>query len=267
MTRGPAPPRIRTATTRPLRHKPNMNDTCPNCGALYNVAAKDIGRRLKCKKCHEALTVTDAGLVRDDEEVPRGGPARQSPDAADDYDPAPRRRRRGGDPLAAVGGVPGLLFAAGILLVLFFTSLQVLAAASNARAAEYEKKLALEEEVRVRKLLPKGKKDRSELDAEQQKQYDADKKKIEDEYAVSRKEAEEDKRATEIGNRRSRLYEGYGATLGFMLVSLGCLGFLRAQEATLLRVVAGVILTGIVLGLFRLALGAGAGIGAGVNIG
>jgi hypothetical protein len=234
---------------------------------LYNVAAKDVGRRLKCKKCSEALTVTEAGLVRDDDEVPRGGPERQSPDDADDYDPAPRRGRRRADPFAAVGGIPGLLFAVGILFVLFFTSLQVLATASNQRAAEYERKLALEEEVRVRKLLPKGKKDRSELDADAQKKYDEDKKKIEDEYAVPKKEAEEDKRATEIGNKRSRLYEGYGAMLGFMMVALGCLGFLRAQEAMLLRIVAGIILTGMVLGLFRLAMGAGAGIGAGVNIG
>ena len=46
-----------------------MNNNCPSCGALYNVASKDIGRRLKCKKCNSALTVTDAGLEMDD-----GGP-------------------------------------------------------------------------------------------------------------------------------------------------------------------------------------------------
>lgn len=245
-----------------------MNDTCPSCGAIYNVAVKDIGRRLKCKKCSAALTVTDLGLARDDgADAPHGAPDRHAPDEAD-YGPVPRRRAgSGGNPLVAIGGVPGLLFGIGILFVLFFTFLQALSAASNQRAAEYEKKLALEEEVRIRKLLPKGKKDRAELDADQQKRYDEDKKKIEDEYAGPKKEAEEDKRATEIGNRRSKLYEGYGTMLGFVLVSFGCLGFLRTREALLLRIVAGVILTGMVLGLFRLALGTGAGIGAGVSIG
>ncbi|VTR95573.1 unnamed protein product [Gemmata massiliana] len=247
-----------------------MNNTCPTCGALYNVAEKDIGRRLKCKKCRTALMVTDAGLVpaAGTESVP-------SPDDQD-FDTEPRessfsRRRKklfaGENPLAPVGGVPGLLFGIGVFFVLFFTFMQVLASASNLRAVEYEKKLALEEEVRIRELLPKGKKDRSELGAEEQKTYDEKKKKIEDDYFVSKRSADESKRSTEIGNKRSRLFEGYGTMFGFMLLSFGCLGFLRTQEALLLRIVAGIILTGMVLGLFRLALGTGAGAGVGVTIG
>ncbi|MBP3955238.1 hypothetical protein J8F10_08080 [Gemmata sp. G18] len=246
-----------------------MNNTCPSCGALYNVAEKDIGRRLKCKKCRTALMVTDAGLVAATG-TESGPPEDQDFDSDLKESSFSRRRKKylsGENPLAAIGGVPGLLFGIGVFFVLFFTFMQVLSTASTQRAVEYEKKVALEEEIRVRKLLPKGKKDRSELTAEEQKKYDDDKKKIEDEFVIQKREADEDKRYTEIGNKRSRLYEGYGSMLGFMLVSFGCLGFLRAQEALLLRIVAGIILTGMVLGLFRLALGTGAGIGVGVNVG
>ena len=42
-----------------------MNSACPTCGAVYAVTPKDVGRKLKCKKCHTALAVTDAGLVVD----------------------------------------------------------------------------------------------------------------------------------------------------------------------------------------------------------
>jgi predicted Zn finger-like uncharacterized protein len=36
-----------------------MNNTCPACGAAYNVSARDIGRRISCKKCGTPLAVTD----------------------------------------------------------------------------------------------------------------------------------------------------------------------------------------------------------------
>ena len=42
-----------------------MNSACPTCGAVYAVTPKDVGRKLKCKKCKTALAVTDAGLVVD----------------------------------------------------------------------------------------------------------------------------------------------------------------------------------------------------------
>src|SRR5438552_18664756 len=42
-----------------------MNNACPTCGAVYAVAPKDIGRKIKCKKCNTALMVDDTGLVLD----------------------------------------------------------------------------------------------------------------------------------------------------------------------------------------------------------
>lgn len=43
-----------------------MNNACPECGAVYAVAEKDIGRRISCKKCSTALIVAEEGLRRDD---------------------------------------------------------------------------------------------------------------------------------------------------------------------------------------------------------
>lgn len=247
-----------------------MNDTCPNCGVLYTVTEKDIGRRLKCKKCRAPLAVTEAGLVPDGGDAPVPEASRPlDADPAPDREPRPRLRAPSLnlEVLGAVGGVPGVVFASGVTVVLFFTYLQVLSAASDLRAAEYPKKVALAEEIEIRELLPADKKDPAELDPDKRKDYDDRKKKIEDRYALRKKVAEEEKRATEIGNKRSRVFEGYGSMFGFMLVAFGCLGFLLSQAALLLRIVAGIILTGMVLGLFKIALGAGAGLGAGVNIG
>lgn len=257
-------------SSEPLYYGVNLNNNCPSCGALYNVAAKDIGRRLKCKKCNTALTVTEAGLVVDDEDAPRGTNARALPDEADG-EPVVKKKKSSGPGLSLsldpIGGIPGVLFGTGVFFILFFTFLQVLSVASDQRAAEYEKRLALDEKVSMREKLPKGKNDASELSGDEKKNYDDAEKKIREEYAPRKKVANEDKQYTEIGNKRSKLYEGYGAMFGFMLLSVGCLGFLLTERALLLRIVAGFILTGMVLGLFKLAVGAAAGFNAGVGIG
>ncbi len=244
-----------------------MNNTCPTCGALYNVAAKDIGRRLKCKKCSSALTVTEAGLVVDDGSEPVPAPRSETYETDEPVITKKKKSSGPGMNLNAIGGVPGILFGTGVFFVLFFTFLQVLAVAANQRAAEYEQKLVLDEKVMLREKLPKGKNEVSELTAEERTAYDAAKKKLDEEFIPKKKIAAEDKQYTEIGNKRSRLYEGYGAMLGFMLLSVGCLGFLLTERALLLRIVAGFILTGMVLGLFKIAVGAAAGFAAGVGIG
>ena len=39
-----------------------MNNLCPSCGTIYNVTAKNIGRRTICKKCGTGLVVNERGL-------------------------------------------------------------------------------------------------------------------------------------------------------------------------------------------------------------
>ncbi len=253
-----------------------MNNTCPSCGVLYNVAEKDIGRRLHCKKCHVPLKVTDNGLETDTASPlpPSAMPvASVGPDDDLVLPQPPRRRlpvssRSVGVILAPIGGVPGVLFATGIVFVLFFTFMMRLGDASNLRAAEYRNKLALEKDIKIRKLLPKGKIDPSQLEGNELTRFNDERKRIEDEYLPLLLQADEDRRATEIGNKRLRLYEGYGQLLGFILLAFGCLGFaLNNDVALLLRIVAAIILVGMALGLFNSATGADTGLSAALAIG
>src|SRR2546430_1428854 len=114
-----------------------MNTACPTCGAIYNVAAKDIGRKLKCKKCNTALKVTEAGLEVDGGTgtAPPAESSKSSPVPAavleDEGDEEPVVKKKKGkyergpgvNPIAAVGGIPTILFAFGIFLVVVCTSL------------------------------------------------------------------------------------------------------------------------------------------------
>jgi predicted Zn finger-like uncharacterized protein len=78
-----------------------MNNACPECGAVYAVAEKDIGRRIACKKCNAALIVTEQGL---EHEPPDLGFSKKEDRAdkdrgrdRDDEDRGSRRRRSRND--------------------------------------------------------------------------------------------------------------------------------------------------------------------------
>ena len=53
---------------------------CPICGATYNLADEQIGRKVRCKKCEHAFTA--------------GGEAKRRVDEDDDEDDRPRSRSR-----------------------------------------------------------------------------------------------------------------------------------------------------------------------------
>src|SRR6185437_926688 len=124
-----------------------MNNMCPTCGAIYNVAAKDVGRRIKCKKCEASLLVGPNGLEPDDGATvlpQRAAAAPHAPAAPatlpdDDFDAEPPRRRRDRDMgrrprssfspaevLARVGGVSTLIFGFGAFLVIVFLFLPII---------------------------------------------------------------------------------------------------------------------------------------------
>src|SRR5262245_45392852 len=114
-----------------------MNNACPSCGAVYAVSAKDIGRKIKCKKCSTSLRVDDTGLVVDATSAspPPPPPAQPAVAAAvvdDDYDDEDRPKKikkpapRSYDPnapsfLTKIGGIPTVIFCVGLFLVLWFT--------------------------------------------------------------------------------------------------------------------------------------------------
>ena len=231
-------------SSEPLYYGVNLNNNCPSCGALYNVAAKDIGRRLKCKKCNTALTVTEAGLVVDDEDAPRGTDARALPDEADG-DPVAKKKRPfspGGNPLAAVGGIPTVLFAFGVFLVIVFTSFPIIGRAGTDRAAAYTERLKNDKELEVFELKPKGKKVSEFTDTEKKKIED-ETPKIEAKYERLIERAGLEAKGTEVSNRRDVWMEQWGLMFGFLFVSFGCIGYLRTEQPLVMRIVAGTVLT------------------------
>ena len=219
------------------------------------MAAKDIGRKLKCKKCSTALTVTEAGL-----EVDGGTGSKTSPVPAmiddDEGDDAPLVKKKGkyerglgGNPLAAVGGIPTVLFGFGVFLVIVFTSLPIIGLAGTDRATAYVDKLSNEMKVKQDALVPKNKKPNDWTDAERTKMRE-DQEKIAEDYAKKINDAKLDAEGTKISNRRDVWLETYGLMFGFIFVAFGCLGYLRSDQPLTLRIVAAVILGAMMLIMF-----------------
>jgi hypothetical protein len=58
-----------------------MNNSCPNCGTVYNITPQLIGKSTTCKKCGAALVIDASGLQL------AGG---QRPGSQFDFQPVPR---------------------------------------------------------------------------------------------------------------------------------------------------------------------------------
>jgi hypothetical protein len=253
-----------------------VNNTCPPCGAIYNVAQKDVGRKIKCKKCGTPLMVTDAGFVVD---APPATPAMAAPvpsaAIADDFavdDPpatpaaarskpvrAPRAYSGGGG-LDGIGGVPTVLFGLGTFLVIFFAFMPLIGSAAIDRAKVSLEKLTTERDQKIKNLVPKGKR-LPDLTSDEQKKVADDTTKIMDDYAKRLTEAAEDANAVRISNVRAVWLERYGLMFGFLFLSFGCIGYLRSQQPLTLRILAAVVLGAALLLIFASALG-GCGGGA-----
>lgn len=235
-----------------------MNDTCPECGALYNVSSRDIGRKLRCKKCSSSLTVTEAGLVIDDGKADADGAARPAPDESAEPTPKKRREKEAREPraprpnpLLMIGGVPTLLFGLGVFFVIVFTAFPIIGRAGTDRAAAYAERLQNDQEQEILALVPKDKKPADFSDAEK-KNMEEKRPKIEAKYERQIAEAKLDAKRTELANRRDVWMEKWGLMFGFILLAFGCIGYLRTEQALILRIVAATVLTFMLMILFML---------------
>jgi len=238
-----------------------MNNACPSCGAVYAVAAKDIGRKIKCKKCGSALIVSDAGFVLD---VPTASPPPPAAAVAvvaeveDDFDTGDeddvittKKGKKGkkvsgggggpnfGAMLAKLGGIPTILFCIGVFLVICFAFMPKIGEAAILRADGYKQKLETEKLNKIT-ALTKGKNAPKEEDM----------KKINEDYESKIQEASEDAVATRLSNARSVWFDRYGTMFGFFFVAFGCIGYLRTEQHIVVRIVAGAILTLMMLVVF-----------------
>jgi predicted Zn finger-like uncharacterized protein len=239
-----------------------MNNACPSCGAVYAVTAKDVGRKIKCKKCGSALRVDDSGLMMDGPTAPPPPPApvaevanefdtgdeglvsvkKKGKKTADRDDDQGRERYRGPSGPGLVeklGGIPTILLGVGVLFVLWFTFMTPIGYASIERAQATIDKLKLEK--------------MSEL--KEPKLTDERRGKINEEYEKKIAEAGEDAASAVIDNTRSRRFEKYGQLFGFILVAAGCIALLRTQQTPVMQYVAGFILASMMFVVFVQASG------------
>lgn len=257
-----------------------MNNACPSCGAVYAVSAKDVGRKLKCKKCGSALVVSDAGLVED---TPAASPP--PPPAAvavveevDDFDTGDdeivsTKGKKGkkslpslgglgksapsiGPLVSKLGGVPTMLFGFGVFLVIWFIFMSKIGEAAILRAEAYTQKLEAERDAKI-KALAKGKAPPTKED--ELKKFMEDSKKIGEEYETRIAEAQEDARITQINNYRDIWFDRWGTMFGFMFVAFGCIGYLRTEQPLVMRIVAAVILAFMMMAIFFPFTGCGGG--------
>jgi predicted Zn finger-like uncharacterized protein len=243
-----------------------MNSACPTCGAVYAVTPKDVGRKLRCKKCKTALAVTDAGLVVD---TPSASAPAVVATPVDDFDTGgevvatrgKKARRPSGPPgpgvgevVARIGGLPTILFGLGTFLVIWFTFMEPIGQAANRRAEAGIEKLKLERDQKIKKLLPKGKK-QDELNEDERKKFQEDSKKINDDYEKLMETAQEDAAETKISNQRSIWFDKYGQLFGFVFLAFGSIGYLRTEQPLVMKIVAAVVLGLMLLLIFSLAVG------------
>jgi predicted Zn finger-like uncharacterized protein len=245
-----------------------MNNACPTCGAVYAVATKDIGRKIKCKKCNTALMVDDTGLVLD---VPVAAVAgRENADdlGTDDATIAKRKSKKYadrppgpgfGEILAKLGGAPTILFGLGLFFTLYFFFQASLSQGSLQRAAGGVEGVKLEQEQKLRKYSYELKQLQEDRDNEvitgknfedRSKEIAKEVKKINKDYAPKIDAAEDDKDEASISVKRWAWFDTFGLLIGFLLLSVGCLGYLRTEQTIYVRIVAAVILCVMMMAIF-----------------
>jgi len=257
-----------------------VNNTCPNasCGAVYTVTGKDVGRKIKCKKCGVAMRVDDSGLVEDD--------MAEAPDV-EDTDDAPALKSKkasrfsgGGNPMAKVGpfidkvgGVPTVLFGLGVFLTIWFFFSSVTTTpngASDNRAKALALQVKLEQDQEYRKAegdppeQPELDADAKAIEAYSKAKTDYDKglvkkrKELDKKFKKPMAEANDRYTETQIGNARGQVFDQNGLMFGFLFLSFGCIAYIRGDGNLLLRIVAGTILTLLFLVIFGKFSGCGA---------
>lgn len=202
-----------------------MNNTCPSCGAVYNVASKDIGRRIKCKKCGSALTVTDAGLELDS--VP---PAEVEPAGGEE---APRRGRSrstsydtGSNAYQEFGGLPTVLFAFGAFLSILCLFMPIIDQAKvRTRVADYR-----QQQMEYTRADEQSAKDGKTIEEKVLKGRETRLKDLQE--SIDKARISQDQ----------QLWTQWGMMFGFVLLMTGSIGYLMPGQSGARRVVGAIVL-------------------------
>jgi predicted Zn finger-like uncharacterized protein len=207
-----------------------MNNACPECGAVYAVASKDVGRRIACKKCRTLLVVTERGLERDE-------PLTAEP--AEEDEPAsstePERETTSYSSgffarLRNLADVPTYLLGVGTFLSILFLFLPLL---DQAKVARREAEVTASEAETARRMR--------EAKAEDEK------KRIQESGDRRRRELREEADIVRLGTRQAEYWNHYGMMLGVLLVAFGAIGYVTSGQSTTRRVVGAVLLCSILV--------------------
>jgi predicted Zn finger-like uncharacterized protein len=210
-----------------------MNNACPECGAVYAVASKDVGRRIACKKCRTLLVVTERGLERDE-------PITAEPAEEEDAAPSVETERETTSDasgffarLRNLADVPTYLLGVGAFLSILFLFLPLL---DQAKVARREAEVTASEVDTARRL--------------RETKADDEKKRIQENGERRRRELREEADLIRLGTRQADYWNHYGMMLGVLFVAFGALGYLTSGQTLTRRVVGGVLLCSILVLIF-----------------
>lgn len=250
-----------------------MRNACPTCQTVYAVTPADVGRRIVCTRCNANLVIDDDGFrVTDGPDkgkpavaskapppsergkgsgVKKARPVEDDEDTVDSTDPPRSKHRRGEDdddeddrpprpgPLDLFKkyvDIPTVVFAVGVVLVLWFLFMPIVGSAKlkwyTARIEDEQLALDLE----VKRLEGNG-------------QGEVAKKKKED-WVKRKEKLESDVQWVQINNRQGEYWDRYGMLAGFVLTALGGIGLLMTHQPTVKKIVGAVVVCAMMVLVF-----------------
>jgi DNA-directed RNA polymerase subunit M/transcription elongation factor TFIIS len=236
-----------------------MNNACPECGAIYAVAEKDIGRRIACKKCNAALIVTEKGLEHDgpdaapskredaserDRGRDRDDGGRRRRGRNDDMDERPRKQRGPGvgemlNKFKGMLDVATWLYAIGLFLTIYSFFTPQLDTANVASRMGDQVNAAIDDAVDEREVNSKNDGKPSEDDRKTRektkKAYEKEMPRLKEKYGYAQASAMK----AQWGNIYLRI-------IGLTLLAFGSIGYLVGEQLQTKRVL-GAVTIGFIL--------------------
>lgn len=210
-----------------------MNNLCPQCGALYTVTQRDLGRRIACKKCRAPLIVAEDGLRIEENVAGANGSGIEIAEESS-TPPAAQTRRGTSGAWRLRLDLPTALFGVGMFLVVLFSffptidTAQVLreeAAVTQGRLEDQLDQLEvdqLEGSIRTREDKERAKRAEVWLDKERLLRVEAEL-------------AKADAQRIQVWNQR-------GLLLGFLILSFAGIGFMTTDQTTSRKILGGILL-------------------------
>jgi ribosomal protein S27AE len=215
-----------------------MNNACPDCGSVYAVTPRDVGRRIVCTKCGVVLAIGETGIGKE-----ASASAAATPSVSQPRKPwlTPEFRER----LRSAVDWPTVLFGTGAVLVLCMAFMPSIGTAKVERRTGVMQEEQFDHELEIKKLREKpGNEERI--------------KASEEAWGKRRPYLESEIRYAEFSNARSGYTERYGLVLGFGILTAGSLGLMRSGENLVKRIFGAAVL-GILMALVFNSLLGGCG--------